>query len=71
MGVWNVQRTNALLGGMPPSNPSVTSADIPESTLVPATSSLGNNEILRIDAITLLRDESLARSVQYSPRWTL
>ena len=56
MGVWNVQRTNALLGGMPSSNPLVASADIPESTLVPATSSLGNNEILRIDAITLLRD---------------
>ncbi len=71
MGVWNVERTNALLTGMPSSNPLVARADIPESTLVPATSSLGNNEILRIDAITLLRDESLARSVQYSPRWTL
>ena len=71
MGVWNVQRTNALLGGMPSSNPLVTSADIPESTLVPDTSSPSNNEILLIDTITLLRDSSLARSVQYSPRWTL
>ena len=71
MGVWNVKRTNALLTGMPSSNPLVAGAYIPESTLVPATSSLGNNEILRIDAITLLRDESLARSLQYSPRWTL
>ena len=71
MEVWNVQRTNALLGGMPSSNPAVTSADIPESTLVPDTSSPSNNEILLIDTITLLRDKSLARSVQYSPRWTL
>ena len=71
MGVWNVQRTNALLGGMASSNPLVTSADISESTLVPDTSSLSNNEILLIDTITLLRDKSLARSVQYSPRWTL
>ena len=71
MGVWNVQRTNALLGGMASSNPLVTSADISESTLVPDTSSPRNNEILLIDTITLLRDKSLARSVQYSPRWTL
>ena len=71
MGVWNVQRTNALLGGMPSSNPLVTSADIPESTLVPDTFSPTNNEILLIDTITLLRDSSLARSVQYSPCWTL
>ena len=71
MGVWNVQRTNALLGGMPSSNPLVTSADIPESTLVPDTVSPTNNEILLIDTITLLRDSSLARSVQYSPCWTL
>ena len=71
MGVWNVQRTNALLGGMPSSNPVVTSADIPESTLVPDTSSPSNNEILLIDTITLLRDWSLARSVQCSPCWTL
>ena len=56
MGVWNVQRTNALLGGMPSSNPLVTSADISESTLVPDTSSPSNNEILLIDTITLLRD---------------
>ena len=60
MGVWNVQRTNALLGGMPSSNPLVTSADISESTLVPDTSSPSNNEILLIDTITLLRDWSLA-----------
>ena len=71
MEVWNVQRTNALLGGMASSNPLVTSADISESTLVPDTSSPRNNEILLIDTITLLRDKSLARSVQYSPRWTL
>ena len=71
MGVWNVQRTNALLGGMPSSNPLVKSADIPESTLVPDTFSPTNNEILLIDTITLLRDTSLARSVQYSPCWTL
>ena len=71
MGVWNVQRTNALLGGMPSSNPLVTSADIPESTLVPDTFSPTNNEILLIDTITLFRDSSLARSVQYSPCWTL
>ena len=56
MGVWNVQRTNALLGGMPSSNPSVTSADIPDSTLGPDTSSPSNNEILLIDTITSLRD---------------
>ena len=71
MGVWNVQRTNALLGGMPSSNPLITSAEIPESTLVPDTFSPSNNEILLIDTITLLRDSSLARSVQYSPCWTL
>ena len=71
MEVWNVQRTNALLGGMPSSNPAVTSADIPESTLVPDTSSPSNNEILLIDTITVLRDWSLARSVQHSPCWTL
>ena len=71
MGVWNVQRTNALLGGIPSSNPLVTSADIPESTLVPDTSSPSNNEILLIDTITLLRDRSLARSVQRSTCWTL
>ena len=71
MGVWNVKRTNALLTGMLSSNPLVTSADIPKSRLVPDTSSLSNNEILLIDTITLLRDKSLARSVQYSPRWTL
>ena len=57
MRVWNVQRTNALLGGMPSSNPLVTRADIPESTLVPDTSSPSNNENLLIDTITtLLRD---------------
>ena len=56
MGVWNVQRTNALLGGMSLSNSLVASADTPESTLVPATSSLSNNEISRVDSITLLRD---------------
>ena len=51
MGVWNVQRTNTLLEGMPSSNRSVARADPPESTLVPATISLSNNQILRIDAI--------------------
>ena len=59
MGVWNVQRTNALLGGMPSSNylVLVASADIPGSTLGPDTSSPSNNEILLIDTITtLLRD---------------
>ncbi len=56
MGVWNVQRTNTLLEGMPSSNRSVARADPPESTLVPATISLSNNQILRIDAITLLCD---------------
>ena len=56
MGVWNAQWTNALVRGMPSSNPLVASADIPESTLVPATSSLSNNEISRVDAITLLCD---------------
>ncbi len=56
MGVWNGQRTNALLGGMPSSNPLVTSADVSESTLVPDTSSPSNNEILLIYTITLLRD---------------
>ncbi len=46
-------------GALPPSDGSVASADIPESPEVPATTSISNNEVSRIDAIISLRDQSI------------
>ena len=45
MGVWNVQRTYALLWALPSSNRSEASTDTTESTLIPAKSSPRYKEI--------------------------